>query len=367
MDVSPGKETTLSATRRHTTLLPADRVDNASGDIETSDAQELFATPVHHRRGYQRIERSGTGLVTITVRHSALTKGEALAIGEFRLRQYVLAGLYERETMQRFGLTTDPAMSLLAPQDVHIAVGDTSGRFLCYLSMQSPLPALRKHGREPRNRDRRTTPRLGDTSRLLFPCETEYGIDIFGTHPLLRRLPLTRVRELTRLVRAQDAHTRRTSLAVIEAVVAMVNVLLSPREKIAAILGCSVTEARRLLYGLGMPMAYAPLAPILGDNEGGALPGQGLLWSGTSHIPGRFWPFALLTSDLAEARDHITALSAALDLNEGEAMREVGRIRRRGLRNASRLTVSPELSGNTLWTADPFFAEAQQQHEAKTL
>src|SRR5437868_7895508 len=76
--------------------------------------RELFAAAApSEREGYRRIVRGGTGLVTISARHSALAQSEADAISRFRLHQYVLAGLYDGEIIQRLGLATDPAMSLL--------------------------------------------------------------------------------------------------------------------------------------------------------------------------------------------------------------------------------------------------------------
>ena len=71
-----------------------------------------------------------------------------------------------------------------------------------------------------------------------------------------------------------------------------------PSYHLEAIVGCASFEVRRLLWTLGIGMAYAPLAPIQGDNVSGQIPGADLLWTEEAHLPGRFWPLAITTPDV---------------------------------------------------------------------
>ncbi|HEX6121782.1 MAG TPA: hypothetical protein VFY89_01415, partial [Ktedonobacterales bacterium] len=100
----------------------------------------LFAPgEVPARPGYDRKVRPGTQLIVITALHEALSAAEIEAIAQYRLVQYTLAGLYDAEVVTRLQLKMDPAIGTLSGQDIHVLVGDTSGRFLCYLCFQSPL------------------------------------------------------------------------------------------------------------------------------------------------------------------------------------------------------------------------------------
>src|SRR6476661_3487201 len=67
--------------------------------------------------------RPGSGLVTIALRHSALTEPQARALNEFRLDQYTLCGFYDLSYLQAHRIERDPDLSELPPDTIHIVVG----------------------------------------------------------------------------------------------------------------------------------------------------------------------------------------------------------------------------------------------------
>lgn len=299
--------------------------------------------------GYKRLERAGTGIVVTTALHEQLTDDERRAIGEFRLDQYVLAGMYDAELVEREGIETDPAMGLLEPADVHVAVGDAEGRFLSYMCMQSPLRPS-----QPADEDAGAR-RLKDRVRPVFPCETEYGVELYGDHPGLANLPLRGVRELTRLVRNQALRTPFDAVTVVEAVVAISRVVCDPYHHIEAIVGCASPEVRRLLFRLGVPVAYAPEAVVIGDNASGSAPNGHLIWTRNANAPGRFWPFALASADILPDQWYYDRLDAALALPAMEIAGAIQRAQHQGPLRPPRYCLPEDVEGEDLiWTANPF-------------
>jgi hypothetical protein len=318
----------------------------------------LFCAEPESRPGFQRIVRPGTGLVVVSAAHTLLHPEEAEAIAEYRLQQYVLAGLYDIAVVERLALRVDPAMQTLSGADIHVAIGNTAGQFLCYLCFQSALedsgPNRRRYTEGDQRRRRYPVyPRIGDAERPIFPSESEYGRDVFGAHPGLKLLPVAGVRELMRLVRNQAIRTHTDGLAVVEAIVASSRIVRDRGNRIEATVGCAGPEARRLFYGLAIPMVYAPTARIVGENITGSVGDDTLLWTPSSAEPGRFWPFALSTADVIRDSAYYDMLDTALSLPYNEALRCLKHLRRRGPIRPPRLLVADHESGGTIWTVDP--------------
>jgi molybdopterin/thiamine biosynthesis adenylyltransferase len=306
------------------------------------------------QRGRRATLRAGTGLVVLTMRHDALTPDEVFAIATFRLRQYMRAGLYDEAAVTHMGVTEDPAMALLAAHDIHIAVGDAEGRFLCYMCAQSPLPIAEEHI---------PYPLLKDARRPVFPTESEYGLGLYGAHPAIQWLPMATTREISRLVRNLEiSRGPTTEAASAEAVLAMEREICRSGSGIELTIGCMAPEARRLLYGLGVPIAYAPRARITGDNQGGGAPNGPLLWTASSHAPGRFWPYALATADLRLDAQYYSELDLALAQSDGDAALEALRRVRRSPHRLARYALPEDQvdSPAVLWTSDPFYSISDQ-------
>lgn len=324
---------------------------------ETARYPALFCPTPELRPGFQRIVRPGTGLVVVSAAHTMLHSEEAEAIAEYRLQQYVLAGLYDIAVVERLALHADPAMKTLGGADIHVAIGNTAGQFLCYLCFQSALEEGGSNGRRyehsQRHGPRSIYPRIGDSDRPIFPSESEYGSDVFGTHPGLRLLPVAGVRELMRLVRNQAIRTHTDGLAVVEAIVASSRIVRDRGNRIEATVGCAGPEARRLFHGLAIPMVYAPNARIVGENITGSVGGNTLLWTPSSVEPGRFWPFALSTADVIRDGAYYDTLDTALSMPYDEALRCLKHLRRRGPIRTPRLLVAAHAAGGTVWTVDP--------------
>jgi molybdopterin/thiamine biosynthesis adenylyltransferase len=309
--------------------------------------------------GRLRLRRAGTGLIILSLRHDTLTTDEKTALGAYRLEQYVLADLYDAEVVRRLGVSEDPAMDNLEPYDVHVVVGREDGQILCYMCMQSALALAGRHAVDRSQDDApMATPLLRDTDRPLFPCETEYGQTLFSHHPLMGDLAIARVRELTRFVRNQRTKDPLDAIAITEVVAAMVRVLCDPSQQLEAVVSCSSPEARRLLQGLNIPAAYAPAAPIAGDNLNGGRLGGSLLWSERSHAAGRFTPMAIAIADLRDAKEYFGALDRALAAPRDDVRQRLATAREkwRGAVAPSRF-IAPDLAdaeqtARMAWTAE---------------
>lgn len=320
------------------------------------EAAELFIAPrAEGRPSYYSVRtRVGTGLVVIVARHDALTPAEHAVISAYRLRQYTLAGMYDEALVRELALEGDPAMDAVAGRDLHVAVGDHEGRFLCYLCIQSPMTLTPELGPAPEP----YTAIMREYDRPLFPVETEYGLDLYGTHPGMRWLPIANVRELSRLVRNQELpYSPAVEVAPAETILASAQALTDHCHRIEAIVGCIAPEARRLLNNLGVPMAYAPEAPILADNLSGRLPDGRLLWTANAHASGRFWPYALATVDLAQEAAHFAELESILaQPDAADVISMLRRWRGRGLTRRPRYVVDSD-DGSTVWASNPFSLE----------
>lgn len=321
-----------------------------------------FLDAAHHvsqstSKGVSVKVRHGTGLVIAVVRHDQLSEEALEAIARFRLAQYVAAGLYDAQHAWRYQKRGDPALKALSGHDMHVAVGHTNGRFLAYLCIQSALPLIdTSHASGIKNPN--PSPRLCEQERPLFPVETEYG-GIYNLHPGLRVMPVSGVRELSRLVRNQDPALRRdpiVQLALAEVLLAGARTLYHRAWRIEAVVGCIAPDARRVLYAMGMPIAYAPGAPVIGENLGGGAPElpNELLWAQAAHVPGRFWPCAIASADLRLDHDYFDSLDQVLESGDKiTALRAVARNRLGAPRRRARYIASEEQAGGLFWTDRP--------------
>lgn len=309
--------------------------------------------------GLQVKRRRGTGLIVAVARHDHLSHEALEAIARFRLNQYVAAGLYDEHQAWRYRKHGDPSLSVLAGHDLHVAVGDTHGRFLAYLCIQSALPVPVPGSRDTQARiTKGSNPRLQEHSRPLFPVETEYG-NIYSRHQRLQAVPISEVRELTRLLRNQDPSLRRDPIAHValaEVLIAGTKTLYDPASRIEAIVGCIAPDARRVLYAMGIPIAYAPEAPVIGANLGGGSsesPDE-LLWTRAATVPGRFWPCAIATADLRADHDYYDTLDQLLETpDKAAALRAIATHRLGAPRHRARYSASGEQAGGLLWTDRP--------------
>lgn len=294
-----------------------DPVDQARRRQAEARYPELFFGPWLRPDGaltYRR--RSNIGLVSVAVRHGALTRRQRAALGEFRLQQYILCGWYDAERVKVRRLRADPALEQLSDDDIHVLAGTERGHLLAYFCMQHAIPAsARLEEGAQRGGSAPATTRafsLGDAERPRFPTEIHsFGPEVFTSLPGLRREPIAHVRELARLVRNQALPSPLAVVAAVEAILLMAQLVMRPELAIRFSLGCMDRAARRITSLLGMPAAYAPEAtPLL------QLPDHPYLscWADHALAPGEFWPFLIATEDAIAHRAQFERIDAALAL-----------------------------------------------------
>lgn len=59
------------------------------------------------------------------IQHDKLTQEQLEAIGEYRLEQYILAGLYDVQRVLDLDLATDPNLMNLPDSTIHLLAGDS--------------------------------------------------------------------------------------------------------------------------------------------------------------------------------------------------------------------------------------------------
>jgi hypothetical protein len=303
------------------------------------------------RPSHQRLVRPGTGLRIITAEHQTLTPDELEAIGQFRLQQYILAGLYDADTVARLGITTDPEMHRLAPTDIHLAIGDADGRFLFSGSFQSACIPPRAQG--VASTDVTVHALLGDVRRLYFPCEVEFGGSVYVEHPALALIPTQNTREMLHFVQNQELRTLAAGLSISEVIVATVRLLCTSESEIELVVGCCSPELRRALWAFGIPLAYAPDAE---DDQAYAWDDspERAIWTREAHSEGRFWPAALSSLDLRRDMDYFDCLDSALSLPIREVPRALKALRRHALPREPRYVFEPAGGAGLRWVANPF-------------
>jgi hypothetical protein len=278
---------------------------------------------VVHRR------RPTSGLVVRAFRHDALSPLQIRALAGFRLRQYVLCGFYDPAVVAARDLEVDPEVKRLPGGTLHILAGDAEGRLLAYSYL---CPA----GGEGEAL-------LETAERPLFPCEYEsFGRQVFTSLPGLRRTPIGRIAELSLVLRNQAVPSALATTAVAEVVLATTRIQTS--FSLDALVGCMNARARRFLACLGLPVLYAPLAPVVHDR-------LQCTWAATANAPGNYWPFVVATADLVRGQGHLHQLEQVLASRVPELRAGLAALRRRSGIAATALAPDPHASP-TLWTAD---------------
>ncbi len=291
------------------------------------------ATPVYS------LQRPTSGLTVRVLQQDTLSEGQRQQLAEFRFQQYLLWHWYDLDTILKHQIRTDPAFETLPAETLHALVGTADGRILAYFSM---LPALEDQWSEDRSgllskiqrlwsRPQSSALRLQDKERPLFPAEYEsFGPDVFSSLPKLAAIPLQEIRELHCLLGNQTAPSAATAVAVVEAVYTIYRLLVAPSLHLKALIGCIDFEARQVLRELGMPILYAPFAPILHNH----LP---FYWERSMNDEGKFLPFVVSSDDLHTHPEHFQALNDLLTMPDSQRRRALVEWRRASQQGLRRL------------------------------
>lgn len=260
-------------------------------------------------------QRQGTGITVTIIQHDNLTEEQFEAIGEYRLEQYILAGLYDEQRTTELGLTVDPNLLSLPGSTIHVLVGDCHNHLLCYASFEpahtcGATDIHLNYSTDP-TLNRNTTSYMHHCQRPLFAVEIAFGQELYSSHPEISKLPLTSVREMMRMVRNQAIRVPTSSVTPIEVIVAASRLLRNPTNQIEAIVGCASPELRKLSHRLRIPVAYAPEA-VDHLRERTTSPGAEI-WTQKALEQGRFWPLAISVVDIKANADFFDALDTALD------------------------------------------------------
>ncbi len=241
--------------------------------------------------------RQGSRLVIAAREHRTLTPSQLQALGEFRLHQYVLWRWFDSAKVRANPPPTDPTLSYVPPRAVHVLVGTAEGQVLAYFVMQEailPNTFVQDAGHPHHSQTGPGERYLTDMNRPIFVAEEGLFGFVFNSLPALCQIPLRNIAELTCLLRNRAFTSPLSVIAVIEAIYTMT--LLSMRSELQAILGSIDAEARRVTATLGMPVLYAPDAPVIT-----AFPTdqENFYWAEQEYEPGRFWPFVISVADLS--------------------------------------------------------------------
>jgi hypothetical protein len=302
-------------------------------------------------------QRAGTGILSAAVRHAALSAAQRAALSEFRLQQSVLAQLYDAAFVVRHGLTTDPGCDALPDDTIHVIVGMPDGRLLAYFCMQPAVTvALDEElihsdsvggAAEPARVSQPV--RIGDRRRPLFPTEYElFGPDLLSSLPALRELPVAEVRELSCLLCNQALRSPLTLAAIVEAFQTMARVVMDAANGIRAVISHTDLEARRICARLGLPILYAPFAPVAferGDDH----------WSAAANMQGMFLANVTPVADLYRHAAHFQRMDEALELPEPAVRRVLVDLLKHPIVTEPRAFVPEPGATSVFWTNDPFY------------
>ncbi len=306
---------------------------------------------------YRRV-RPGSGLVIVAHEHGALQPAQRSALGEFRLHQYLLWRWFDLSKVCADDLSSDPTLDYTPAPAVHVFAGTGEGTILAYFVMQTAcLPQHR--GAQAQREEMEPFPAVPEPyletrGRPQFVAEEGLFGPVFTSLPALRRIPLSAMRELTCLLRNQALPSPVSVTAVIEAILAMTHLSLHSGT-LRAILGSVDVEARRVTAILGIPVLYAPLAPVVTVYPSGQ---ERFYWAEREYEPGKFWPFVIAVEDLALYAAHLRRLDEILAGPPGEIRRAIKRLRLEGWRLPPHAFVPPEGASPVLWTADPFWGRS---------
>jgi hypothetical protein len=253
--------------------------------------------------------------------HEELTPEQLYAIGEYRLDQYILAGLYDDDRASELGLRSDPNLVDLPGSTVHLLVGDAGHHLLCYASFEpahiSATIDMANTTAGDSNRSSRTISssfHMRDAHRPLFSVEYAFGPQVYSSHPEIAPLPTGAVREMMRMIRNQAIRAPLTSIATVEVIVAASHLLRDPRNHIETLIGCASPQLRQLGDRLSLPVAYAPDAvDRLREHSAST---AAAIWTSKALEPGRFWPLAMSLSDIRASGEFLDQLDTALDSHD---------------------------------------------------
>jgi hypothetical protein len=148
-------------------------------------------------------QRPGTGIIVRMMLHEELTPEQLYAIGEYRLDQYILAGLYDDERATELGLRSDPNLVDLPGSTVHLLVGDAGHHLLCYASFEpAHIPATADMATTIDSDPDGSSPAISsgfhmfEAHRPLFSVEFAFGPQVYASHPEIAPLPTRSVREM---------------------------------------------------------------------------------------------------------------------------------------------------------------------------
>ncbi len=293
-----------------------------------------------------------TGLRVRGLRHGDLTDEMRVAITAFRLDQYALHGLYQADLLaDRASADVDPSFNRLASDTVHVVAITGDGEMLSYACIEGPVLGS---GEPPRKGvfsfGRPRT--IGDEHRPLFPTELElFGPKTFGSLPDIARLPISTVRELTRITRNRATTNSLAGLAVLEVVHALASLIMDSRSGIRLALGCASEDARRVIYSARIPALFAPNTPYaLPQSVNGSA-----YWAEPGIAEGAFWPFLIAADDLRAVSGPLQRLDQALGSSPELVRGTVERTLALTSQPAPRAFTRSVQAVSTLWTSDPFF------------
>ena len=276
---------------------------------------ELFVQP----RGslYHLPDRHG--VTAIALRTSSLSEKQLSHIMSYRLAQYVLANLIDRDVLFERQIESEP-LSSVSPDDIHVLAGEPEhGQIYCYAVLRAIGTASNAAA-------------LNTRDRPLFPVEQIFGWGIFNHLPSLSSLPINRVLELSRFVKNHQAGGLgdRGVRSPIEVCVALHHVLCGPLfQTVDAVVG-DVEEqgAKRHLDLFHVPatMIRSRWPCSVEDAD---------LYQVLRHR--RFYPFAFMVADLALQRSRLAAIEQALALPGDQAVRALCALKRTAQSPRSRL------------------------------
>jgi hypothetical protein len=249
---------------------------------------ELFTNPPPNTL-YHLPDRHGVSVVvlgTASLRPDQLTK-----ILTYRLAQYIAIGFVDPGLVYDRQMEHEPLANVSA-DDVHFIAGSSdTGELLCYMVMKGvaapPEATFRTH------------------ERPLFPVEQVFGWGVYHRLQIVPDLPVSRIRELGRFVKNQQASPANESgaRAPAEIVVAILRLLSGPLagEVIACIGDMEERVVKKNLDFFHIPTVVVHgVVPYTSED----------VLVGLGYAIGTRYPFAFLSSDISLAR--LAAVEAAL-------------------------------------------------------
>jgi molybdopterin/thiamine biosynthesis adenylyltransferase len=296
--------------------------------------------------------RRPSGMIALAVTHDALSSEQVAAIGEWRLDQYVLCGLYDAAVLAARELHTDPAMQELTPDAIHTFAGTADGRLLAYCCVQPATGQVQQPGAQAGARARlwlRPRMTMAATPRDLFPSERElFGPEIFASLAAVRKTPVPEIRELTRLVHNQVMSSRQVGIAVVEVLHALTQVLVNRRLGIRWAVGNMGAKARQAVARLQLPVLYARDARVVVTDSGPDYD----YWIAPANFDRSFWPFVVASADLRAIRAHLRRLDRALSDPAPKVAHAVAAVTRQARRHLPNSLLRSAQQSSLLWAPD---------------